>query len=459
MPRTLRVPSSFKALFLLVAFAHAVESSPVAAQSGSGQANSNWEINLHAAAMRPGLFEDSSETLQFGGRLLRNFGNGISLGGSVDWASPKDVSVGPFAGLNASLLFYSAGLDYRFRVSPRTVFFLGGGVGAATLKFDEALSGMQETSTGLLFPIGGGFKIHSRPESPSWAFRVDVRDNLILLDTATDDGEVETEPRNNLELSVGLSFLLGNKRQPRIVDVDTDRDGVPDARVRCLDRPGADDAEVCRPPLPAAEPALDPAPEAVEPEVQPERAEPEPPEEAEPRPTERMEPPEDPAAPERAEAAVPGDGDEDGVPDGQDACPGTPSGIPVDDEGCLARPTPPPETPEPAEDVERPVELPAGEQAPAVAPQDLDVMAVCEGPQEWFVEDQIIEYDGRTFEPIDSPKRVDRRFLVRVGAYENVPIYVSDAAEPPYTDFWIPDCGSDDLFKLYVETGSLPWNR
>ena len=57
---------------------------------------------------------------------------------------------------------------------------------------------------------------------------------------------------------------------------------------------------------------------------------------------------------------------------------------------------------------------------------------------------------------VSQLEAVDRQFLVRVGEYEGIPIYVSDTAREPYSDFWVPRCGPGGMFELYVEVGALP---
>src|SRR5688572_22866191 len=79
-------------------------SSIASAQPATRINESTWELNLHGAGLRTGLFEESSQALQFGGRVAKNFANGLTIGGNVDWASANDVTITPFGGLNASLI-------------------------------------------------------------------------------------------------------------------------------------------------------------------------------------------------------------------------------------------------------------------------------------------------------------------------------------------------------------------
>jgi len=452
--RALQVPASITATAALLCL---LTSSELAAQPDAYARTSNWELNLHAAAMRPALFDETTQALQFGGRLFRNFSNGLSIGGNVDWAKADDVTLAPFAGLGASLLLYSAELEYGIPVSPRSTFFVAAGVGAATVSLDDAPFGAAASSTGLLVPAGGGVKIHNRAAAPSWAIRFDLRDNVIMLETLGNDGGTETEPRHNVEASVGVSFLFGGGSQALAAERDSDRDGVPDPRDFCLNRAGAPvDARGCPLDEADADPEGVPEPEPAVPVAQMDADQ------------DNVPDVEDgclgtpagiqvgidgcpllPGAEVPSEVAVPseaGDEDGDGVADDVDGCPGTPPGIPTDDRGCLARPEPAQDAPE-DEAIAAPLPAP---QAEAVGPTD---ETACLDPSE---SRRAIEFDGRRFEPAGFPQPVDRRFLIRVGEFEGLPIYVSDTAQQPYGDFWVPRCGGDGTFELYVETGALP---
>ncbi|HET6617057.1 MAG TPA: outer membrane beta-barrel protein [Gemmatimonadota bacterium] len=425
-----------------------VSAAGAAAQPGDEPLDSGWELNLHAAALRPDLFDESSGALQFGGRIVGNFANGLSVGGNVDWAAPNDVTVAPFGGMSAKLLLLSADIEYRVPVSPRAVFFFGAGAGAATLSLDDAPVGVTESSTGLLIPVGAGFKVYNRSLGPTWALRFDVRDNVILLETLNLDGGTDTEPRNNIEASAGFSFLFGagsGRREAAAEARDTDRDGIPDPRDFCLNRPGlAVDARGCplepegQAPEPDLEPAaqpdadLDGVPDSVAPAV------------------------EAPPAAAPTVEAPPGDSDGDGVVDAADACPGTPAGLPIDERGCLARQAPREEAAEPPAVRPVPEALEPREVAPPaedVRVPEAEVPGACLDPSAAL---RTFEFDGRRFQPAGFPQPVDRQFLVRVGEYEGMPIYVSDTAREPYTDFWVPRCGPGSLFELYVEAGSIP---
>ena len=458
--RTLPVYASIHALAALLCL---LSPSDVTAQSVNATPVSNWEINLHAATLRPALFDESGGALQFGGRLFRNFGNGLSIGGNVDWARASDITVSPFAGVSASLLLYSAELEYGFRVSPRTVFFLGAGVGAATVGLDDVPVGATENSTGLLIPAGVGFKVHNRAIAPSWALRFDVRDNVILLETLATDGGVETEPRHNVEASVGISFLFGGGGSVEAVaELDSDRDGVPDPRDFCLNRAGAAvDARGC-PLRPEPPPELEAPPVELDADldVLPDAdldGVPDSRDACEGTPFGALV--EADGCPPPVAGAVEvaaGDEDGDGVTDDLDACPGTPAGISIDERGCLARLDPTPETPaqmpEPVpfpQPIEPPDRIEAPEQGEA-AERGLEACLDTSDGQ------QVIEFDGRRFEPAGFPQPVDRQFLLQVGSFDGIPLYVSNTARAPYGDFWVPLCGPDGTYELYVEVGSIP---
>lgn len=416
------------------------------AQPAPAARTPNWELNLHAAALRPDLFEESTGALQLGARFVRNFAPGVSLGGNVDWARAEDVAIAPFGGLSASIFLYSAEIDVRFEVTPRAQLFLAGGAGAATLIVADPPVGLTETSTGLLFPVGGGFKILNRPTSPRWAFRFDVRDNVILRETVDGaGGDVQNEPRHNLEVSAGFSFLFGGDEGEAPL-VDSDRDGVPDPLDYCLNRPGLEvDSRGCPidqdvdgvpdgqdecPGTPAGV-RVDDRGCALEPEAETGEAEPAPvPAETPPR---------------VAEPPPTADTDRDGVPDDRDQCPDTPRGIRVDARGCLAMP---PVTPVPMDETgEPPAE---GIEAPAQG------RAACLDSRSWFTGRRPIEFDGRRFELVGFPQPVDAQYLTRLGEFDGVPVYASTTARAPYTDLWLPRCGTEPLYELYVQAGTLP---
>ncbi|HET6362096.1 MAG TPA: outer membrane beta-barrel protein [Gemmatimonadota bacterium] len=412
---------------------------PVLAQPSNIVRISNWELNLHAATLRPDLFDESAGALQFGGRVFRNFGSGLSVGANADWARSSDVTVAPFEGLSASLLLYSAEIGYDVRVSPRAVFHLGVGVGQAKLDIDRPLAaGAAGNTTGLLVPAGGGVKILNRSVDPTWAIRFDARDNVILLETLTADG-TETEPRHNVEASVGFSFLFGagGASRERVEQPDSDRDGVPDRQ-----EPVAPPAE----PRIEAEPAVEGPPDEDGDGVADF-------EDGCPGSPQGIDVGPDGCAfdPEAEPAATDSDGD--GVLDARDACPGTPLGISVDARGCLARIAPQEELGEEEEDRPAAFPVPIAPDVRDAAPAGPDAAGAC---LDKSAGERAIEFDGRRFEPVGFPQPVDRLYLVQVGSFEDIPLFVSDTAEPPFGDFWVPVCGETGIYDLYVEAGAIP---
>lgn len=195
------------------------------------------EINVHGATLVGDLFEDSGTALQFGARVLYRTNSGFAFGGNFDWATADNVLIrSGLDELSASILMYSFEIDYVTRVSPRADLFFGGGLGAATVQFDAA---DLQNSTGTLVPIGGGVKLLNREVDPSWAFRVDVRDNIIVrtvFDLAT--GAENDEARHNWELSAGISFFFGGDGETRAPEPERPEPAPPAA-----DGPPAGEAE------------------------------------------------------------------------------------------------------------------------------------------------------------------------------------------------------------------------
>ncbi len=201
------------------------------------------EVNVHGATLVGDLFEDSGTALQFGARVLYRTNSGFAFGGNVDWATADNILIrSGLEELSANILMYSFEIDYVTRVSPRADFFFGGGLGAATVQFDAS---DVQNSTGTLVPIGGGVKLLNREVDPSWAFRVDVRDNIIVRTVIDPITRAENdEARHNWELSAGISFFFGGGGETR----ETQPEPV---------QPAADG-----PPVDVAEPPLDDAADA-----------------------------------------------------------------------------------------------------------------------------------------------------------------------------------------------------
>lgn len=353
------------------------------------QALSNTEFNVHAAALRENLFEETGNGLAAGARLVRNTRSGLSFGGNFDWVRRGGVDLGPtFVGQEPTLtmLLYSAGIDYVFPSTGRARFFLGAGFGAATTMLDGVGANIAESSTGALIPFGVGVKIYNRPVDPSWAFRIDARDNVIFVNTLTPGAsETQTEPRHNLEFSAGLSFVFGSGpragapqpgRTParpapaRPVPADQDRDGIPDARDGCEDTPPGSAVDEIGCPT-----ALDTDGDGI--------------------PDRPIDPDARPVPRDRA-----ADSDADGVPDSQDDCPSTPRGVRIDALGCPVPPRPVPVQPAPAQPAPaqpapaQPVPAQPGPARPAVA-NDTDSDGVTDADDRCVNTAAGVSVDGR----------------------------------------------------------------
>ncbi|HUP00808.1 MAG TPA: hypothetical protein VM737_04720 [Gemmatimonadota bacterium] len=405
-----------------------------------GARTDHWELNVHAATLLDNLFENSGGAYQVGARIVRNMAFGLGVGGNFDYVRTSDVLVGPgLSGLRADLYLFSFEIDYAIPVSNQADFFLGAGVGGATVRFSEfafAPSNFAPSSTGQLIPLAAGFKVRNRADDPSWAFRFDVRDNIIFLNTFDPaEGEQDPEPRNNWELSAGFSFLFGGEPrtvrpearpeppvagrppaagppaaragQPQPVR-DTDGDGIVDGRDRCPNTPPGVrvDAFGC-PVRPAAQPPVQP-----------------------------------PARP--APRVV--DTDLDGVPDVDDRCVNTPRGVRVDARGCPIQPAPAPPRAEPVEREPAPEREP-GPQPAAGAP------AACVDGRDWYRGQTAIFFAARRWVPLGRPEPITEDNLRRVGGFDGVPIFVGILAAEPYADLWLPRCDPGDTFQLYVEEG------
>ncbi len=187
-------------------------SSNAHAQSpASHYASNNVEANLHAGA----LFLDEAEDTDamVGGRLVYNLPSGWGFGGNFDWVL-ADTDLGE-QDIDTNLYLYSAEIDYTFPSTSRIHFFLGAGIGAATISYADAPEGL-DGDTNLLIPVAGGLKWFNATQRPSWALRVDLRDNIVLDQTDVDvdeddDDDDESEATNNFEVSAGISFFFGGR--------------------------------------------------------------------------------------------------------------------------------------------------------------------------------------------------------------------------------------------------------
>lgn len=184
-------------------------------------ASAQIELNVHAGAMFVQEADDHELVLSpfdggtellVGARAVINPDGGPGLALSGDRMSLD----------TATVWLYSAALEYTFPSTLAPHLFGGLGLGGVTTDFDDdldlvdggalgALGAAQagdelDTETDLLVPIFFGVKGFNREEDPSWAFRLEVRDNLVFSEEV--DGSTETF--NNWEVSAGLSWIIGN---------------------------------------------------------------------------------------------------------------------------------------------------------------------------------------------------------------------------------------------------------
>lgn len=186
----------------------------------AADAAAQLELNVHAGALFVqeadddelvlSPFDGGTELLVGARAVINPDGPGLALSG--DRLSLE----------GATAWLYSAALEYTIPSARAPHLFGGLGIGGVTTDFDEdfdlgdggslgALAPAQvddelDTETDLMVPIFFGVKGFNREESPSWAFRLEVRDNLVFSEEV--DGSSETF--NNWEISAGFSVILGN---------------------------------------------------------------------------------------------------------------------------------------------------------------------------------------------------------------------------------------------------------
>lgn len=159
-----------------------------------------YEFNLHAG----GLFPDEGDSDGLlGMRFMLHKASGWGFGGNFDWVPVGDTGFEDVVDVNRFL--YSFELDYTFRSDNPLRFFAGGGAGAASTRIDNAPADIDDLQTDFLLPLAIGLKWFNRMDNPTWAIRMDVRDNIIWLERANGD----TDPENNWEISAGFSILFG----------------------------------------------------------------------------------------------------------------------------------------------------------------------------------------------------------------------------------------------------------
>jgi hypothetical protein len=431
-----------------------------------------WEFNVHGATLLDDLFPESGGSIQAGARLVHTTPWRLTLGGNFDWARTQEVVLGEAGDVSADLLLFSGEIGYAAPVSPRTDLMLAAGAGTASVRLSDLppAASLLEESSGLLIPVGVGVRFRNRPEAATWAFRADVRDQVIFLDVADPtSGEVDPEPRHNWEISAGVSILFGGPRatvrpavdqrpavlppvaEPREQPTreDADQDGVPDRLDRCartpaqlavgptgcpidMDRDGNPDPRGGRVPV---------RPPPAEPDVREETPPPRP----------------------RPEVS---DADRDGVPDVADRCVNTPEGANIDERGCPVAPAvaPAPAAREEAAREEAAEEPRAPQVEPAPPGPDEDrpeapatpapATGACLDARPWNRPGVTIAFDGRLWDQLGRPEPITPDNLQRVGDFDGVPIYVATAARPPFGDIWVPRCDPAGTYQLYVEEGT-----
>lgn len=205
-------------LALGAALAFVLTARPAPAQSpASHYHRNNYELNLHGGALI--LDDDFAASLGeaddtdgiVGARFLYNTAPGWGFGANFDWVPAGEIDLrGRDEDVDVNIFLYSAEVDYTFPSPNRLHFFLGGGVGGATVRLDDAPSGFDDSETDFLVPLAAGIKLFSRTVRQSWAFRAEVRDNIVWRDRFDpDEGERDPEATHNIELSGGVSFFFG----------------------------------------------------------------------------------------------------------------------------------------------------------------------------------------------------------------------------------------------------------
>lgn len=191
----------------------------VAQSPATHYSHNNYEFNLHAGALflddefASSLGESDDTDAILGLRFLYNTAPGWGFGANLDWIPAAQIDLGPGPGpddLDINVFLYSAEVDYTFPSPNRLHLFVGGGVGGATIRLDDAPPGIDDSETDVLVPLAAGLKWFSRTVRQSWAFRAEVRDNIIWRDRFDpDEGDEDPEATHNLELSGGISFFFG----------------------------------------------------------------------------------------------------------------------------------------------------------------------------------------------------------------------------------------------------------
>lgn len=163
----------------------------------SGQARAQatpYELNVHAGALSR---EDAEDTdVLIGARIMLQYPSGWGWGGNFDWVNADE---------DVNLYLYSFEIDHTFGRGSQLRPFVGGGIGAATVKISDAPEGADDSDTNVLIPLAGGVKWLDQPSQPNWAIRGEIRDNIIFSES---DGDDDDGASNNWEFSGGVSFFF-----------------------------------------------------------------------------------------------------------------------------------------------------------------------------------------------------------------------------------------------------------
>ncbi len=174
------------------------------------------EVNIHAGMLFLGdpQISDRADPAT-GARVMYHFPSGFGFGGNFDWArqgGDRRLGIPPTRLFFVQdILFYSGEIGYTLGRGGRIEYFLGGGLGGATIRQIEKEPGMTiRSDTFVLVPFGGGLRVLNRSSDPTFAFRIDLRDHIVWI------GEPEGRQVflrhegaiDNVELSAGISFFF-----------------------------------------------------------------------------------------------------------------------------------------------------------------------------------------------------------------------------------------------------------
>jgi len=281
--------------------------------------------------------------------------------------------------------------QFLFQPEQRVVPYFSAGVGQLVFDSDDADFDEPNTS----FNYGGGVKIWFTNRV---ALRLDVRDNLALVDRLESDVRADpnalpgknekTFQANNPEFTAGISIGFGGSDEG-FAARDTDMDGVPDKDDLCPNTPRGVIVD---------------------------------------------------------ETGCPVDSDGDGVPDGLDACPNTPQGATVDERGCPLDS----DNDGVYDGLDQCPNTPAGVQVDATGcPVEEPEPDTCLGSQPWFTGDATINVDGKNWVKFGATRSVPMDELTRIAEYDEVPVFAGVDEERPYREILLPLCDAENTYQPY----------